>query len=88
MAFRNKSKEPARPLTREELIARHRQLAEDHIARSAQAGRLEAETRHATMATAHAVLALSYQMDPPTAPPPPQPPEESEVEIGEPTSSE
>lgn len=62
MAF-GKKKQPVRPLTTEELIAAHRRLAQEHLDRAAKAGRLEAETRHATAATGHAVMALSYQID-------------------------
>ena len=65
MAFGRKKRPPSRPLTNEELIARHQALAEEFLRRSAKGGRLEAETRYATMATAHATLAVSYQLAPP-----------------------
>lgn len=48
-------------LTPAQLVVRHRQLAEQHLGQAAKAGRIEAETRHATMAGAHATLALVWQ---------------------------
>lgn len=65
MAFGKKTKGPVVPLTTEQLIARHQKLAEDLLARAGKAGRLDAETRLATMATAHATLAVSYLLSPP-----------------------
>lgn len=56
-------KAPPKQLTREELIVRHRTIAESELERSGKAGRLEAQTVHATRATAHATLALAYIMD-------------------------
>lgn len=53
---------PIATLPRLERIAAHQRAAEDLLARAGKAGRLEAETRLATMATAHATLAVSYQM--------------------------
>lgn len=46
------------PLTAEQRVARHEAAAEDLLVRAGKAGRVEAETRLAAMATAHAVLAL------------------------------
>jgi hypothetical protein len=48
------------PLSRIERVRAHQRQAEDLLARSAKAGRAEAETRWATLATAHATLAISY----------------------------
>lgn len=53
-----KSSTATATLTPEEAVRRHQRLAEDHLQRAARGGRLDAETRHASMATAHAVLAL------------------------------
>lgn len=64
MAF-GKKKAPVTPLTTAELISVHQKAAEALLARAGKAGRLEAETRLATMATAHATLAVSYQLAPP-----------------------
>jgi hypothetical protein len=50
------------PLTAEERIARHQRLAEDLLARAEKPGRLDADTRLAIMAGAHASLAISYQL--------------------------
>jgi hypothetical protein len=44
-----------------DLARAHRQAAERLLARSGSRGRLEALNRLATMATAHATLALAYQ---------------------------
>lgn len=67
-------KKPLEPEpTRAELVRRHRALAEDHLRRAAKGGRLEAETVHATRATAHATLALSYQTPDPEPEPQPEP---------------
>jgi hypothetical protein len=65
MAFGKKKAPPVTPLTTAELIAVHQKAAEDLLARAGKGGRLEAETRLATMATAHATLAVSYQLAPP-----------------------
>jgi hypothetical protein len=43
----------------------HQKAAENLLKRAGKAGRLEAETRLATMATAHATLAVSCQLAPP-----------------------
>lgn len=68
------AKKPPEPEpTRAELVQRHRAMAEDQLRRAAKAGRLEAETVHATRATAHATLALSYQMPDPEPEPQPEP---------------
>jgi len=48
--------------TNADLAAAHRQAAERLLARSGNRGRLEALNRFASMATAHATLALAYQM--------------------------
>lgn len=65
MAFGKKRppQAPQEPPTVEELIVAHRRIAQAHLDRAAKAGRLDAETRHATLGTGHAVMALSYQMD-------------------------
>ena len=55
--------EPAPP-SRMERVREHQRQAEDLLARSAKTGRLEAETRLATIATAHATLAVSYLLSP------------------------
>jgi hypothetical protein len=55
------NKKSATPAPRPSLAAiqrRHQQLAENHLDRAAKAGRLEAETRLATLGTGHAVMAL------------------------------
>lgn len=57
-----KPKATPRELTKEERIAHHQKIAEDQLARAAKSGRLEALTLHATRATAHASLAVSYQL--------------------------
>ena len=62
MAF-GKKRPPQAPPTVEQLIITHRRIAQAHLERAAKAGRLDAETRHATMGTGHAVMALSYQLD-------------------------
>lgn len=55
-------KKPAKPAPPPPSLAaiqrRHQEIAEAELARAAKAGRLEAETRHATLGTGHAVLAL------------------------------
>jgi hypothetical protein len=73
MAFGKRK--PKAPVTTEQLIARHQSLAEQLLQRAAKGGRLEAETRLATMATAHATLAVSYLLSPP--------PEAVELDDGE-----
>jgi hypothetical protein len=61
----SRSKKPESvPLTRLDRVREHQRLAEDLLARSAKGGRLEADTRWATMATAHATLAVSYLLWP------------------------
>jgi hypothetical protein len=65
MAFGKRTKGPVTPLTNAELIALHQQSAENLLKRAGKGGRLEAETRLATMATAHATLAVSYRLAPP-----------------------
>ena len=55
------SKTQAPPETRAQAVARHRAAAEELLRRAGKGGRLEAETGFATMAAAHATLALSYQ---------------------------
>jgi hypothetical protein len=66
MAFgKRKVREPVVPPTVPELIALHQEMAEHLLGRAGKAGRIEAETRLATMATAHATLAVSYQLAPP-----------------------
>jgi hypothetical protein len=64
MAF-GKKKGPVTPLSTAELITVHQKAAEDLLRRAGKGGRLEALTRLATMATAHATLAVSYQLTPP-----------------------
>ena len=64
MAF-GKKKGPVTPLSTAELITIHQKAAEDLLLRSGRGGRLESLTRLATMATAHATLAVSYQLTPP-----------------------
>ena len=64
MAF-GKKKEPVTPLTNAELIAAHQKAAEDLLKRAGKAGRIELHVQIATMATAHATLAVSYQLAPP-----------------------
>lgn len=54
--------QPQEPLTDAQQVAKHRAAAEELLHRAGKAGRLEAETRWAAMATAHATLALSYQL--------------------------
>lgn len=65
MAFGSKKKGPVTPLSTAELIAAHQQKAENLLQRAGKAGRLESLTRLAAMATAHATLAVSYQLAPP-----------------------
>jgi hypothetical protein len=61
----SKSKKPEPVLlSRMERVREHQRQAEDLLARSAKGGRLEAETRLATMANAHATLAVSYLLSP------------------------
>jgi hypothetical protein len=60
MAF-GKKKEPIKPLTNAELISLHQKAAENLLKRSGKAGRVEVHVQLATMATAHATLAVSYQ---------------------------
>jgi hypothetical protein len=62
-----KKKGPVTPLTTAELIAVHQQKAENLLQRAGKSGRLESLTRLAAMATAHATLAVSYQLAPPEA---------------------
>ena len=65
MGIFSKSKKPeSTPLTRMDRVRDHQRIAEDLLARSAKGGRLEAETRWATLATAHATLAVSYLLSP------------------------
>jgi hypothetical protein len=66
MAFgKKKGGAPPVPLTTEQLISRHQAAAEALLVRAGKGGRLDAETRFATMATAHATLAVSYLLSPP-----------------------
>jgi hypothetical protein len=58
-----KAKEPEPELSLAEKAARHQQQAEAELVRAGKAGRLEAETVHATRATAHATLALGYLIE-------------------------
>lgn len=62
MPFGKKDSPPAAPKTPDQLVDGYRRQAADHLDRAAKAGRLEAETRHATMGTCAAVLAVSYQL--------------------------
>jgi hypothetical protein len=64
MAF-GKKKEEVTPLTNAELIALHQKAAENLLKRSGKSGRIELHVQLATMATAHATLAVSYQLAPP-----------------------
>jgi hypothetical protein len=65
MAFgKTKTTTPVTPPTNEERIIKHRRAAEDLLVRAAKAGRFEDVTRLASMATAHAVLALTYIQQP------------------------
>jgi hypothetical protein len=50
------------PLSTVEKIERHQRLAEDLLDRASKPGRLEADTRLAVLASAHASLAISYQL--------------------------
>ena len=87
MLRKREPKQAAPPVTIQQLVSRHQELAEQHLTRSAKAGRLEAETRHATMATAHATLAVSYQLTIQAArdtAPPPMP----QVDLYEPAEDE
>ncbi len=47
------------------LISLHQKAAENLLKRAGKAGRIEFHTQMATMATAHATLAVSYQLAPP-----------------------
>jgi len=58
--FSRKIEDNGPQLTAGELAEQHRATAEDLLRRAGKGGRLEAETRWATMATAHATLALYY----------------------------
>ncbi|HVA74291.1 MAG TPA: hypothetical protein VNF71_06965 [Acidimicrobiales bacterium] len=51
---------PAPPKTTAQLIDEYRAQAIDQLQRAGKGGRLDAETRHATMATAAADLANGY----------------------------
>jgi hypothetical protein len=62
MAFGKKTEAAAPPPTLNAVLTQHQQLAEDLLRRAAKAGRIEEETRWATMATGHAVLALLTYM--------------------------
>jgi hypothetical protein len=62
--FSKRNKLESVPATRMERVREHQRLAEDLLARSTRAGRQEAEARWATMATAHATLAVSYLLSP------------------------
>lgn len=64
MAFGKKTKEPITPLTNAELISLHQKAAENLLKRSGRSGRIEAHVQLAAMATAHATLAVSYQLAP------------------------
>lgn len=51
------------PVTTKQLAARYRAQAVEHLERAGKAGRLEAETRHATMGSTAALLAISHQLE-------------------------
>ena len=57
MPLFNQKPQPAPPKLNE-LQRRHQAMAQDHLDRASKAGRLDAETRHATIGTGHAVMAL------------------------------
>ena len=62
LPFGKKEPAPEVSLTVPQLCDKYRAEAAELFGRSHKAGRLEAETRLATMATAAAVLATSYQL--------------------------
>jgi hypothetical protein len=64
MAF-GKKKEPITPKSNAELIAIHQKAAENLLKRAGRGGRIEVHVQMAAMATAHAPLAVSYQLAPP-----------------------
>lgn len=53
----------SKTLTRAELIRQHQEQAEADLAKAKGAVRLERGVQLASMAAAHAALALSYQME-------------------------
>ena len=61
--FKQQPKAPPVPLTREQKIERHQRAAEEFLARAKKGGRIEEGAHKAAIATAHASLALSYQLD-------------------------
>ena len=65
MASGKKTREAITPLTNAELISLDQKAAENLLKRSGKAGRIEVQVQLATMATAHATLAVSYQLAPP-----------------------
>ena len=65
MAFGKKKQQPITPLSNAELISLHQKAAENLLRRAGRAGRVEVRTQMATIATAHATLAVSYQLAPP-----------------------
>jgi hypothetical protein len=63
MGFGKKQTAPAVPLTTEQLIANHLEQAEALLVQAGESYRSrDAEVRYAAMATAHATLAVGYQM--------------------------
>jgi hypothetical protein len=62
--FSKSNKPEPMPLSRMDRARAHQRQAEDLLARSGKAGRGEGETRWATIATAHATLAISYLLSP------------------------
>ena len=63
MAFGKKKQSIITPLSNAELISLHQKATENLLKRAGEAGRIH--TQMATMATAHATLAVSYQLAPP-----------------------
>jgi hypothetical protein len=61
MAFRKVTKAPPVPLTNAQQAQRHLRLAEQYLAKSKKAGRIEYHVQLAGTANTHATLALFYQ---------------------------
>ncbi len=61
MAF-GKKQQQREPMTAEQKIAQYMAVAESELRRSGKAGRLEAQTVHATRATAAATIAQVFIM--------------------------